>query len=131
MVSGISFRSDFNIRIFTYYEFVLGAAGIAFGIAIALLMFHEGTTDTFILNHSILIQLISCTIACTGFAWWFKIRGIQVVYSGIGAFFTWGIYVVVYAIKPSNFLATLMGAILWHFMHLSCRVLIRHHRPYS
>ena len=70
---------------------------------------------TFILKHSILSQLISCTIACTGFAWWFKIRGIQVVYSGIGAFFTWGIYVVVYAIEPSNFLATLMGAIFVAF----------------
>ena len=123
LISGLSttngirdiLQSDFISGFLHIMSSMLGAAGIAFGIAIALLMFHEGTTDTFILNHSILIQLISCTIACTGFAWWFKIRGIQVVYSGIGAFFTWGIYVVVYAIKPSNFLATLMGAIFVAF----------------
>lgn len=123
LISGLSttngirdiLQSDFISGFLHIMSSMLGAAGIAFGIAIALLMFHEGTTDTFILNYSILIQLISCTIACTGFAWWFKIRGIQVVYSGIGAFFTWGIYVVVYAIKPSNFLATLMGAIFVAF----------------
>lgn len=123
LISGLSttngirdiLQSDFISGFLHIMSSMLGAAGIAFGIAMALLMFHESTTDTFILNHSVLIQLISCTIACTGFAWWFKIRGVQVVYSGIGAFLTWGIYVVVYAIKPSNFLATLMGAIFVAF----------------
>ena len=123
LISGLSttngirdiLQSDFISGFLHIMSSMLGAAGIAFGIAVALLLFHEGTSDTFILNHSVPIQLISCTIACTGFAWWFKIRGRQVLYSGIGAFFTWAIYVVVYALEPSNFLATLMGAVFVAF----------------
>lgn len=123
LISGLSttngirdiLQSDFISGFLHIMSSMLGAAGIAFGIAVALLLFHEGTSDTFILNHSVSIQLISCTIACTGFAWWFKIRGRQVLYSGIGAFFTWAIYVVVYALEPSNFLATLMGAVFVAF----------------
>ena len=41
------------------------------------------------LNPSLLVQLISCTAACVGFAYWFNVKGIQVMYAGIGAFFTW------------------------------------------
>lgn len=123
LISGLSttngirdvLQSDFISGFLHIMSSMLGAAGIAFGIAVALLLFHEGTADTYVLNHSVPVQLISCTIACTGFAWWFKIRGVQVLYSSIGAFFTWGIYVVVYAIEPSNFLATLMGAIFVAF----------------
>lgn len=94
---------------------LLGAAGIAFGIAAALLLFHEGTADTYVLNHSIAIQLISCTIACTGFAWWFKIKGIQVFYNSIGAFFTWAIYVAVFEMNSSNFVATMAGSVFVAF----------------
>ena len=90
---------------------LLGAAGIAFGIAMGMIMLGGGDSSGFILNSSVTIQLISCTIACTGFALWFKIRGKQVFYSSIGAFFTWLIYVWVYALKPSNFLATMAAAV--------------------
>ena len=93
----------------------LGAAGIAFGIALAMLLLDGVSLEGFILNNSIPIQLISCTIACTGFAFWFKIRGRQVLYSSIGAFFTWAIYLVVYELEPSNFLATLVAAIFVGF----------------
>ena len=62
-----------------------------------------------------MVQLISCTIACVGFAFVFKIRGKQVVYSGIGAFITWGIYVIVFEITPSNFVATLVAAVFVAF----------------
>lgn len=34
----------------------------------------------------------------------------QVVYCGIGAFFTWLIYALVYEARPSNFLATTIAA---------------------
>ncbi len=94
---------------------MLGASGIAFGIALAMLLLDGVASEGFILNHSIPIQLISCTIACTGFAFWFKIRGRQVLYSSIGAFFTWAIYLVVYELEPSNFLATLVAAIFVGF----------------
>lgn len=94
---------------------MLGAAGIAFGTALPILLFGGAASDGFILNHNIPIQLISCTIACIGFALWFKIRGWQVVYSGIGAFFTWGIYLIVYEARPSNFLATMVASIFVAF----------------
>ncbi len=94
---------------------MLGAAGIAFGIALAIMIFNGAASDGFILNHNIPIQLISCTVACIGFAMWFKIRGRQVIYSGIGAFFTWGIYIAVFAMRPSNFLATLVASVFVAF----------------
>lgn len=90
---------------------VLGAAGIAIGTALAMMMLDGVSTDGFILNANLPIQLISCTIACVGFALWFKIRGRQVAYSGVGAFITWSIYVIVYEIEPSNFLATMVAAV--------------------
>ena len=93
----------------------LGAAGIAFGIALAMLLLDGVSLEGFILNNSIPIQLISCTIACTGFVWWFKIRGRQVLYTSVGAFFTWAIYLVVFELEPSNFLATLLASIFVAF----------------
>ena len=65
---------------------VLGAAGIAFGIALAMWLLGEGEYDGFILNNSVPVQLVSCTVACIGFALWFKIRGRQVLFCGVGAF---------------------------------------------
>ena len=99
-------QRDFISGFINIMNSFLGAAGIAFGIGLAIMLFHEGYSDHFILNHSVPIQLISCTVACTGFAFWFKI---------IGAFFTWAIYVVVFALKPSNFLATMIAAVFVAF----------------
>ena len=108
-------QRDFISGFINIMNSFLGAAGIAFGIGLAIMLFHEGYSDHFILNHSVPIQLISCTVACTGFAFWFKIRGKQVWYNSIGAFFTWAIYVVVFALKPSNFLATMIAAVFVAF----------------
>ena len=96
-------QRDFLSGLINIMNSVLGAAGIAFGIAIAMQLLGEGAYDGFTLNHSVPIQLISCTVACVGFAMWFKIQGKQVLFSGIGAFFTWAIYCLVYAVWPSNF----------------------------
>lgn len=103
-------QRDFISGLINIMNSVLGAAGIAFGIALAMQLIGGGTTDGFILAGNVAVQLISCTVACTGFAIWFQIRGRQVLYSSIGAFFTWAIYVVVFAIWPSNFVATMAGA---------------------
>ena len=103
-------QRDFISGFINIMNSFLGAAGIAFGIGLAIMLFHEGYSDHFILNHSVPIQLISCTVACTGFAFWFKIRGKQVWYNSIGAFFTWLIYALVYEARPSNFLATTIAA---------------------
>lgn len=63
------------------------------------------------LNPSLAIQLISCTAACVGFAYWFNVKGIQVMYAGIGAFFTWLVYALIYNAGYSNFTATLVGSV--------------------
>lgn len=104
-------QRDFISGALNIMNAMLGAAGIAFGIALAILMLDGMSSEGFILNNNMPIQLISCTIACIGFAMWFKIRGWQVVYSGIGAFFTWAIYLAVFEVRPSNFLATLVASV--------------------
>lgn len=104
-------QRDFISGLINIMNSILGAAGIAFGIAIAMRLFGGGHSDGFMLNPSVPIQLISCTVACTGFALWFKIKGRQVFFSSIGAFCTWAIYVVAFEIWPSNFIATMAGGI--------------------
>lgn len=108
-------QRDFISGTINIMNAVLGAAGIAFGIALAIMLLGGAASDGFILNHNIPIQLASCTVACVGFALWFKIKGRQVVFSGIGAFFTWTIYLVVYAVRPSNFAATLVASVFVAF----------------
>ena len=123
LISGLSttngirevLQRDFISGFLNVMNSMLGAAGIAFGTALAMLLLDGVSAEGYVLNHNITIQLISCTIACIGFAFWFKIRGRQVAYSGIGAFFTWGIYVVVYHFWPSNFVATLIASIFVAF----------------
>ena len=108
-------QRDFISGFINIMNSFLGAAGIAFGTGLSILLLHGVSSDGFILNPSIPIQLISCTVACTGFALLFKIRGRQVLYSSVGAFFTWAIYLLVFSVKPSNFLATLAAAVFVGF----------------
>ena len=63
------------------------------------------------LTPSLTVQLISCTVACVGFAIWFQVKGKQVFYAGIGAFFTWLVYALLFDLWGSNFIATLVGAV--------------------
>ena len=74
------------------------------------------------LAPNLTVQLISCTAACVGFAYWFNVKGIQVLYSGIGAFFTWLVYALLYDNGVGNFKATLAGAI---FVGLYAQVMAR------
>ena len=78
-----------------------------------------------VLASSFTTQLISCTIACVGFAYWFNVKGIQVLYSGIGAFFTWAVYYVCFEMPNSNFQATLFGAI---FVAIFAQIMARVNR---
>lgn len=78
-----------------------------------------------VLASSFTTQLISCTIACVGFAYWFNVKGIQVVYSGIGAFFTWAVYYVCFEMTNSNFQSTLFGAI---FVAIFAQIMARVNR---
>lgn len=63
------------------------------------------------LTPNLFVQLVSCTAACVGFAYWFNVKGIQVLYAGVGAFFTWLAYALLYEAGYSNFLATLVGSV--------------------
>jgi uncharacterized membrane protein YjjB (DUF3815 family) len=63
------------------------------------------------LAPSLGVQLISCTVACVGFAIWFQVKGKQVFYAGVGAFFTWLVYALLFDLWGSNFIATLAGAV--------------------
>ena len=118
LISGLSttngirdlLQKDFISGSINIMNSMLGASGIAFGTAIPMILFGGVEAEGFILTPNLIVQLISCTAACVGFALWFKIRGMQVVYCGIGAFFTWLIYALVYEARPSNFLATTIAA---------------------
>ena len=78
-----------------------------------------------VLASSFTTQLISCTIACVGFAYWFNVKCIQVLYSGIGAFFTWAVYYVCFEMTNSNFQSTLFGAI---FVAIFAQIMARVNR---
>lgn len=108
-------QRDFISGLINIMNSLLGAAGIAFGIGLAMLLLNEVSFEGAALNRNIIVQLLSCTVGCTGFALCFKIRGRQVLYSSVGAFFTWGIYLLVYHFTPSNFAATLTAAVFVGF----------------
>lgn len=89
---------------------LLGAFGIAFGIAFAMMLMKWNGTDHFVINPSVWIQIVSCTIGCIGYASWFGIRGKRMVYSGIGAFITWGIYLLAFACNENNFYSVIISS---------------------
>ena len=125
VVNGIRefMQRDFLSGTLNIMNSILGATGIAIGIAGAMLIFHYHGAFDFILAHSEVVQLISCTIACVGFAMWFQVRNRQVVYSGIGAFISWAIYLFVYNINESNFFATMFSALfVFLYAYISARI---------
>lgn len=88
-----------------------GAAGIALGIALPLLLFRSwGSSEIMILNSSIILELLACTIGCIGFALWFNVKGRHVPFCGLGAFLTWGVYLLAWNFYSSAFAATLFGS---------------------
>ncbi|MDO5590168.1 MAG: threonine/serine exporter family protein [Lachnospiraceae bacterium] len=90
---------------------LLGAFGIACGIALAMLLMRWKGATGFIMNPNVCIQVLSCTIGCTGYACWFGVRGRKnMLYSGIGAFITWTIYLLVYEFTENNFYASIVSA---------------------
>mgnify|MGYP004448528331 FL=1 len=64
-----------------------------------------------VINPDAGIQAITMIIGCVAFAMIFQVRGIQVIYSGIGAMITWFTYLIVFQQTDSLFIATVAGAI--------------------
>ncbi|MDO4383111.1 MAG: threonine/serine exporter family protein [Eubacteriales bacterium] len=62
------------------------------------------------LTWNFVMQLITCTLGCIGFGMMFKVHGMQLFYSGVGAFFTWIFYCLVLDGTNSNFQATWVGS---------------------
>ena len=92
---------------------ILGACGIAIGISLAMLTCRGAVIamPTIELVSNEWIQLVSGTIGCVGFALLFGIRGRQLVFSGIGAFLTWEVYLLAFKyVDPTVFVATLIAA---------------------
>lgn len=61
-------------------------------------------------NPNVYIQIVSCIIGSLGFALWFRIKGKQIVYSGIGALICWLTYLLVYESTESPFISTMLAA---------------------
>ncbi len=92
---------------------VTGAIGIALGIALPILLFHSGGGEAVSgLNPSVVIQLLSATAACVGFAVWFRVRGVKILYCALGTFLSWGTYLLVYRLHPNAFGATLAASVV-------------------
>ena len=91
---------------------VTGAIGIALGIALPILLFRSGGEAVSGLNPNVVIQLLSGTAACVGFAIWFRVRGIKVFYCALGTFLSWGTYLLAYHLQPNAFYATLAASVV-------------------
>lgn len=90
-----------------------GAIGIALGIALPLFLLQkQGGSEVVILNPSLALELLACTVGCVGFALWFHVKGTKIGWCALGAFLTWSIYLLAYRYLPSTFAATLFAAVV-------------------
>lgn len=100
-----------------------GAIGIALGIALPLLLLRGwGDNEVMVLNPNIPMELISCTIACVGFALMFHVKGKKVLFCGLGALLTWAVFLTGLRLTDSSFAATLFGSM---FCGVYSRVMAR------
>jgi len=89
-----------------------GAAGIAMGIALPLLLFRrQVASEIMVLNPSVALELLAATVGCVGFAVWFGVaRAQQIGCCAVGALLTWGVYLFTYRYLPNAFASTLLAA---------------------
>ena len=107
---------------------VLGAIGIALGITIAMFLMPgvEINNNVQPAIGDYLIELISCTVGCTGFAMVFGAKGRTLIYSAVGAAVTWIIFFLLYNDSIDGvFGATLAGAAFVALYSLVLERLIR------
>ncbi len=93
-----------------------GAMGIALGIALPLLLLRGwGDNEIMVLNPSVPVELISCTVACVGFALWFHVKGRRVLFCGLGALATWSVFLLCLRLTGSPFAATFFASVFCGF----------------
>ncbi len=89
----------------------IGAIGISLGIALPLFILKSWVVQSAAESASVANQLIFGTVACVGFALWFRVRGWKVFFCAIGAFCTTGIYILIFRLLPDLFIATLAASV--------------------
>ena len=89
-----------------------GAIGITLGIALPLYLLRSWVGMEPAAAPAFWIQLLAGTVACTGFALWFRVRGIKVLFCAIGVLLTSAVYILAFRYLPDVFLATLLAAIV-------------------
>lgn len=89
----------------------IGAIGISLGIAVPLFIFRSWVGTDAPVEPSVFTQLWSGTIACAGFAIWFHVRGMRLLYCAIGTLLTTAVFLLVFRLLPDLFLATLLAAV--------------------
>mgnify|MGYP000320345513 CR=1 FL=1 len=103
-------QRNFYFRSSGDYEFCAWSLGIAFGIALAMKMLHGGgNAGGAVLNSNIFVQAVSVSVGSIGLAGIYQIRGKKVIYSGIGAFLTWTVYLIVRQFGGSLFVRNASG----------------------
>ena len=90
-----------------------GAVGIALGIVLPLRLFlRQGVNDIMVLNPSIGMELLACTVGCLGFSLWFRVKRRHILWCTLGAFLTWSAYSLCFFCVSDHFWATLAGSVV-------------------
>lgn len=87
-----------------------GAIGISLGIALPMFILRRWVGEAVTPAPDYWIQLLAGTAACVGFAIWFRVRGLKLLFCAIGVFLTTAIYLLVFHYIPDVFTATLIAA---------------------
>ena len=90
-----------------------GAIGIAFGVGLPLFLFQSaGESEVIMLNPSVLLQLIFCTVGCAGFALWFKVKWQHIAPCALGALLTWAVFLLAREETGGSFTASFIAAVI-------------------
>lgn len=91
---------------------LFGALGLAIGICFPLLTVNAQALGTISVHSNLLIQLLSCTLGCVGFAIGFSCEKKLIPFVAVGACITWLVYSLVYYLRPVIFTAVLAAAVV-------------------
>ena len=90
-----------------------GASGIALGMALPLLIFKISDTNEIVSGSGRpWLQLASCFVGCIGFALWFHVKYSKVIACAVGAFLTWGAYIIFGMVMGSRFTSAIAATVI-------------------
>ncbi len=94
---------------------VTGGIGIALGIALPLLIFRAWSGNEVItsLRTSVPVQILAGAAACVGFSFWFRLRGLKILWCALGGMLCWGVYLASYNfLYPTVFGSTILASVV-------------------